>query len=628
MKLNTSKRSSQSLLLVFIMVLFGLFTALTAFAAPGDLDTDFNSPNGYNTLDLGLGYSEYGTAVAVQDDGKIIVGGWVYNSGSIAIVLARYNADGTLDTTGFGSPNGFVTTVIGANPDLVDIAIQSDGKIVVVGSDNASSYGDIIVARYNSDGSLDTTGFGAPNGYVILNFGVRDYGTAVAIQSDGKIVVGGHYTLSGAAYDIVLLRLNTDGSLDTTGFGSPNGYVISNFLGEDQLYDIVIQNDNKIVAVGDTYTSGQADFLVARYETDGNPDTTFSSDGYVTTDVASATYSEDCFYSVVIQKDGKILAGGKSYNFTTNTSVYLLARYSSAGVLDTSGFGSPNGYVSMNPTGSTYDSGRKLVQQADGKIVFVGGGDGLGLVRFNPDGSLDTGDFGFGSGTGKVVTKFSGELANGESVAIQPKDGKIVVVGQRAGSSWIYDVLVARFLVAASETATIANEDFDTLVDVDIYNHSGQSCDFTVTKYPVPPGGIPADPGEMPVQWDVASTCTTVNVDLDFRYTEDELYYGNNVTESNLTAFKNTSGDTWTDQCSTFACMSNADDNIFSVSGVTSLSSWTLGDPTSTGNTDPTSVNVTSVKGTSLALTGMLVALVGICLGFAALIVRKKLIKT
>lgn len=241
------------------------------------------------------------------------------------------------------------------------------------------------------------------------------------------------------------------------------------------------------------------------------------------------------------------------------------------------------------------------------------------LTAFAAAGDLDTS---FNSPDGYAILDL-GYTSFANEVAIQ-EDGKIVVVEHRAGSTYIYDILVARFLVAITETATIASDDYDNLSDLSIYNHGSSSCDFTVTKYPVPPGGMPADPGEMPMQWDVASTCSTIYVDLDFRYTEDELYYGNNVTEANLVAFKNTGGDTWTNQCGTYSCEQYVDDNIFIIYNVTSLSSWTIGDPTSSGNTAPTSVEVKSVRGSASTQPGMVVALVGISGGILSLVYRKR----
>jgi len=176
--------------LVLLIILAGLlaFQPLTlVLAADGDLDTSFDSDGKVTT---NFGGSDAAYAVAVQPDGKIVVGGYPHNGSNYDFGVARYNSNGSLDTT-FHS-DGIVTTPIGSGNDLgYGIAIQSDGKIVVAGlSHNGSNY-DFAVVRYNTDGTLDTTFHS--DGIVTTPIGSGDDGgCGIAIQSDGKIVVAGY----------------------------------------------------------------------------------------------------------------------------------------------------------------------------------------------------------------------------------------------------------------------------------------------------------------------------------------------------------------------------------------------------------------------------------------------------
>src|SRR3990172_7858788 len=207
--------------------------------------------------------------------------------------MARYNNDGSLDVDfGFG---GLVQTDVYSIDEANSVAIQSDGKIVVAGYCCYPS--NFAIVRYTTYGSLDTS-FGA-DGIVTTNAnGNHDEGRAVAIQSDGKIIVAG-YTWGEDASDFLLVRFNTDGTLDSNfGIG---GIVTTDINSASNMcYSLAIQSDEKIVAAG--YTSGP-NFTIVRYNTDGSPDTGFGNSGIVTTTIGTA---ED----IAIQSDGKIVVVG------------------------------------------------------------------------------------------------------------------------------------------------------------------------------------------------------------------------------------------------------------------------------------------------------------------------------
>ena len=194
-----------ALLGVAILVAGGFATAVRA--AGGSLDTTFDS-DGIAITNLG-GTNDFGTSVAIQTDGKIVVAGASFKNGGYDFALTRYNSNGSLDTAfdgDIGTGNGIVITDFGGTNDSgSSVAIQADGKIVVAGYSDASGGYDFALVRYNSNGSLDTT-FDS-DGIAIANLGGTDSGSSVAIQTDGKIVVAGASYANGAS-DLALARFD------------------------------------------------------------------------------------------------------------------------------------------------------------------------------------------------------------------------------------------------------------------------------------------------------------------------------------------------------------------------------------------------------------------------------------
>lgn len=376
---------------------------LTRRNPDGSLDSTFGS-GGIVTLAMDTG-SYYGAQALIISDGKILVAG----GGASRVVLARYTSEGILDPT-FGT-NGTVTTTAGIeNSSAYAIAIQPDGKIVLAGeARNWQKYpcdsrelcdtdDDLIVLRYTANGILDSQ-FG-DNGVVTTPTGTRyngDIGArAVAIQSDGKIVVGGYIT------------------------------GVSNFN----------------------------DLMLARYDTRGVLDPNFGSNGIVVTDYADGS-NDDMVNAVTILPDARIVVGGTVYPSNANTTDFALLRYLSNGSLDPT-FG--NGGKVNTDFGNGFDYGMDMAVQADGKYVVAGSIDrficdrkgvctrsdrDLGVVRYQPNGTLDTT---FGT-SGKVITDISGLKVEdtGQAVVIQA-DGKIVVSGSVITSPAVYDWAILRYL--------------------------------------------------------------------------------------------------------------------------------------------------------------------------------------
>ncbi len=318
--------------------------AVARYNRDGSLDITFGV-DGKVTTDFSAD-ADIGNAVALQKDGKIVVAG---RSGS-DFAVARYNTDGSLDIT-FGA-DGKVITDFGGDDEGNAVAMQKDGKIVVAGFTNVGG-GDnnFSVARYNTDGSLDIT-FGV-DGKVTTDFSAdADRGNAVALQKDGKIVVAG---FAGGEEDsvFVVARYNTDGSLDITfnPMGSLPGTVTTDFGGDDEGFAVAIQKDGKIVVAGFSNAGGDDDFAVARYNTDGSLDVTFNPTGSLPGTVTTDLDGNDEGHAVALQKDGKIVVVGTSDND------FAVARYVvfKRGVAVRDCIAEENGEDGFSIAGSAYD---------------------------------------------------------------------------------------------------------------------------------------------------------------------------------------------------------------------------------------------------------------------------------
>ncbi|MCC7069653.1 MAG: hypothetical protein IT523_14560 [Burkholderiales bacterium] len=290
---------------------------LARYLADGALDTSFGS-GGKIISPIGSGH-DYARAIALQPDGKVVVAGHCgYLPTSYDFCLARYLANGTPDTS-FGS-NGTVISPIGSSEDSGKaIALQPDGKIVVAGTCVGDSNYDFCLARYQTDGTLDTS-FNS-TGKVISPIGSSiDDANAIALQPDGKIVVVGA-CVNGSTYDFCLARYQSNGALDAA-FGS-NGKVISPIgLSNDYGQALALQPDGKIVVAGYCDGVSNNDFCLARYQANGTLDTSFGSSGTVISPIGS---SYDWAYAIALQPDGKIVVAGECWNGSNFD--FCLARY-------------------------------------------------------------------------------------------------------------------------------------------------------------------------------------------------------------------------------------------------------------------------------------------------------------
>ncbi|MBI5934516.1 MAG: hypothetical protein HY867_12480 [Chloroflexi bacterium] len=344
--------------------------AVARYNLDGSLDASFDS-DGVVITDA-LSTDNTGYAVAIQTDGKIVVAGNVcYGSNNCDFALARYNSDGSLDASFDG--DGIVVTYIASSSDTCHaVALQTDGKIVALGITGSlgiqTSY---IVVRYNSDGSLDPSFDG--DGKAVVRVGYLDYPSDVAIQANGKIIAAGTSTLSKAYQEnrISLIRLNEDGSPDS-GFGDA-GELILDFSYSGAKAIALVPKNGKIVVAG----TSNNNFAAARLNEDGSFDVTFDGDGKVITDFGN----RDVGNAVAIQQDGKTVVAGIIGDGGTEN--FALARYNRDGSLDTSFSG--DGKLTTDIQGMDWVFSMAL--QADAKIVLAGSsGTNFALARYDEGG--------------------------------------------------------------------------------------------------------------------------------------------------------------------------------------------------------------------------------------------------
>jgi len=351
--------------------------ALGIYNSAGNLFQDIHTPISTN--------HDFAHAVSVQTDGKIILGGGSNCSANTSsyfyeeeaylcslLALVRYNSDGSLDGS-FGIGGKATTTIPGSSGSMITgLAIQSDGKIVVTGSFNYNSGGDkskFLIARYTTSGQLDGT-FGS-GGVVTTQLGSETWNEShsIKIQNDGKILVAG---LSAAFYwsgnaNFALVRYNTNGTLDTS-FDGDGIATTSLGTGDDVAFDLEIQSDDKIILAGKTYYEdyygGNTAFGLVRYNSNGSLDNSFGSLGKVTINFNSNNvYNPNFAYSLAIQADNKIIVGG-SYEPPFYRTL-AITRLNTDGSVD-------NSFGKMI---SNWDQKRikKILLQQDDKIIIVGG---------------------------------------------------------------------------------------------------------------------------------------------------------------------------------------------------------------------------------------------------------------
>jgi uncharacterized delta-60 repeat protein len=401
-----------------------------AQAASGDLDI---SLNGIGLI--GIGTSRSPGSILLQADGRMLISGVGSVDGKSLGVLVRVTPNGSLDNS-FGT-GGVATNLIGVTNSFVDMAMQPDGKIVLI----ENAYGDdhyalaTFLIRYLPNGKIDTS-FGK-GGIVLLNERLACGGNCIAIhrlaiQQDGKIlVVGDEY--GGARTTALAKRFTRNGEVDFSFADQGVAYGVF----EGQAMAVELAPDGKIIILGNAYTTATnttaTGFALVRLLSDGRLDTSFGDAGRVISMIGAPTRS----YALAVQPDGKVIAGIKA-------SQYTLARFGIDGQLD-HGFGI-NGVTSFVMTQENDElTLETLLLQADGHIIAVGNGyqdlsggfavtrgvNSIVLARYRADGSLDTAFGDQGTVSTRYSTQPTASLPTSQfavSSALLP-DGRIVVLG-------------------------------------------------------------------------------------------------------------------------------------------------------------------------------------------------------
>lgn len=393
------------------------------------LDNTFASA-GIATTSIGM-YSDQIRALKVLSDGKILAAGIVSTTTGFYAGYVKYNTNGSLDNS-FGSA-GIVSNPTGLGT-LLDMDVQSDGKIVSVGAETTSWYPHIKITRINANGSPDIS-FGS-NGTVTTSVVDGEEIQSLCIQSDGKYLVAGH-GVSGTSTVVVVARYNSNGSLDNT-FGSMGTMTYQPGINESYATEIEELPGGSILVSGSASNGNNLDFCVFKISNTGVIDNSFGINGIAT---ASLGAWADVCNSMVVLSDGKIILGGTAATNVNGDTDFGLIKFNANGTIDNI-YGN-NGKLMFNI--GQWDGLYDLKLQSNGKVVAGGYACSqtycsIALTRFNADGSLDQTTFGHHG----IITTVVGSYAYGRALGIQ-SDGNILIGAEGTSASGPYDFTIARY---------------------------------------------------------------------------------------------------------------------------------------------------------------------------------------
>lgn len=395
------------------ILLGGYFSAYAGVASDGLVRVNTDGTIDTNFTPSHTGFNSYTTSLGIDTNGKLIIGGdFTKYNGITRNRIARINTDGTLDTT-------FTTTGTGLNQRVNTLEFDTNGKIIIGGyftSYNGTSRN--YIARLNSDGTLDTS-------FIPQGTGLNNYVESIALESSGKIIVGGYF----GAYDSTningIARLNADGSLDTSF--APTGTGLNN------LVKAVAIDTNGRILVGGGFTSynGAPINYIARLNSDGSLDNSFALTG---------TGLNNMVQEITIESSGKILVGGnfKSYNGTIR---YYIARLNEDGTLDSSFAPTGNGLDSLVYSITISSSGKIIV---GGSSNYYNGIRKNRIISLNYDGSIDN-NFNVGEG-------FLGDGLLFNS-GVKASDNRIYI----AGLITTYNSVLTPYLAVLDSDGSLAN---------------------------------------------------------------------------------------------------------------------------------------------------------------------------
>jgi uncharacterized delta-60 repeat protein len=447
-----------------LMVFLSSLTLLTftfsqsVTADAGERDTTFGT-DGYVITDIASA-TDKSFDLTTDSKGRIILVG--FTGGDFAII--RYQVNGTLDTS-FGN-NGVVITDFGDQVAFASgVAVDALDRVVVVGDVDKN----LTVARYNNDGTLDTTFNGV--GYVQYDDGIdldiSTFSNDIVIDNAGNIVVTGD---NNGTFS--LLRYTSAGALDVTFDG--DGIVTTDFpTPAEQISSVTIDGQNRILVAGALFNAPSCQIGIARYLPSGALDTTFNGSGTLAS-------IEGCGAKVLVDSAGRVLLSANVGNFDENSLDFLAMRFTDVGTLDTT-FGT-NGSV-ITDFGAPFNNITvDAVLTADDKLIQVGyrgdtNNERFILSRLNEDGSLDTT---FGT-AGKVIDDltFAGDFAQS---GVLDANGNILVGGSTFVTGQSDNFIVARYKgddLARNGTFEVDNnsDNFpDEWVGTNIQNNDKRVC--------------------------------------------------------------------------------------------------------------------------------------------------------
>jgi len=419
------------------------------------------------TTDLNMNQYDVARSMTLQADGKILVAGLTQHfiDGSHYgndFALVRYNSDLTLDTTFGSAGTGIVTTPV--NPSIHEhdegfsVTVQADGAILVAGfSYEGAGNANFALVRYLENGTLDNS-FGTAGTVTtpLSSDNIEDEARSITLQADGKIVVAGYvrswHTDGFSKYDFALVRYLSDGKLDNNFGRSSNGIVTTDINRWDDGYAVTMQADGKILLAGLTYNGIDTDFVILRYNSNGELDNDFGKSGKAVVSVNNTSW--DYAHAVTVQADGKILVGGFSGLPYSSENDFALLRFNTDGSLDTTFSG---GVVTTDINNTSDDRGTALAIQTisrlnDNSVAFTEGGTPVILdstVKIYDPELAAAKDY-----KGASITLARQGGANGEDLFSSPffNNGNVVISGTTIGTFTLLDgVLTVTFAAGTSQ---------------------------------------------------------------------------------------------------------------------------------------------------------------------------------
>jgi len=412
MKMRTSRKMGVNAALAFAIMILALLAVAAVAHAAGALDGTFGG-DGRITTDFGS--SNDGAASVVTDShGRIVAAGYSVDNNHANGVIARYMPKGSLDSSFSG--DGKVKVPIASG--LVKAIVDSHDRVLVAGTvTNPEQHSDFAVARYRPDGTLDPSFSG--DGIATIDIGGFDMAQELAIDSQGRIVVGG---IRGQyKYSLAVARFNPNGTVDRSFSG--DGKVVSDFVFGSWWTSVAVDSHDRIIGAGDAWTNGHICFGVVRYRANGTFDSTF---GNVATCFNGGGDADD----VTVDPRDRVLAAGEGFASDVPYRVFAVARYRTDGSLDPN-FGG-DGRVTTDVGGTSQGATvRGLAIDPRGRIVAAGDVEDrtFTLARYTATGALDQS---FGTG-GTLQTRFGGAVGSAAAVANYPDD-RIVAAGKTSGN--------------------------------------------------------------------------------------------------------------------------------------------------------------------------------------------------